>query len=116
MRIACPSSKNARNAGSCSMRASRSSIIRTNRAPKAARERYHSRSQCVCGIRWKTRRGTGSTESAVIGERLELEREFQRLIAKDMGQPDLGIADPLYPALEQLEVGVVAEPETVQSL
>src|SRR5690349_9101797 len=107
MRIACPSSRKARNAGSCSMRASKSSIIRTSRAPNVARERYHSRSQWVCGIRWKTRRDTGSTESAVIGEGLELEREVQRLVAKDMGELDLGIADPLDPALEQLEVGAV---------
>ena len=49
----------------------------------------------------------------IASERLDLEPSVLGVVLEDVGDADCGL-DPLDPALHQLEVRVVAEPEVVQ--
>ena len=59
--------------------------------------------------------GTNLT-SVVAGERVGLEPRVLGAVLEDVGDANVRVVDPLDPALDQFEVGVVAQAEAVETL
>src|SRR5918998_4190500 len=98
--MVCPSNRNLVSGSEC-RRARRSSTADTRRGSRMLSGRYHSRSQCVCGIRWKVNPVIAGTRagSVVASEGLDLTPGAGGTMLEDVGNAESG-GEAFDPAFE----------------